>query len=92
MRKSLRLAKVFLGLAVLVSIGLQSRAAQRIDPNTGWRFTIDPMRIGYLRLVAGDPAAFDESNIRQTGEPIAALAQPFALIPQFRGLRLESGA
>ncbi len=53
---------------------------------------IDPMRIGYLRLAAGDPAVFAESNVRQTGEPIAALAQPFALIPAFRGLRLESGA
>jgi len=53
---------------------------------------IDPVYIGYLRLAAGDPAAFAESNVRQTGEPIAALAQPFALIPQFRGLRLGSGA
>jgi uncharacterized protein (DUF362 family) len=53
---------------------------------------IDPTRIGYLRLVAGDPAVFAESNVRQTGEPIAALARPFALIPQFRALRLESGA
>jgi uncharacterized protein (DUF362 family) len=53
---------------------------------------IDPMRIGYLRLAAGEPAVFAESNVRQNGESIASLAQPFALLPQFRGLRLESGA
>jgi uncharacterized protein (DUF362 family) len=53
---------------------------------------IDPTRIGYLRLASGAPAEFAESNVRQAGEPIAALARPFALIPQFRGLRLESGA
>jgi len=53
---------------------------------------IDPARIGYLRLASGAPAEFAESNVRQAGEPIAALARPFALIPQFRGLRLESGA
>jgi len=52
---------------------------------------IDPARIGYLRLAAAAPDAFAESNVRQTGEPIAALARPFALLPQFRGLRLESG-
>jgi len=53
---------------------------------------IDPMRIGYLRLAAGAPAVFAESNVRQAGEPIASLAKPFALIPQFRDLRLENGA
>jgi uncharacterized protein (DUF362 family) len=53
---------------------------------------IDPTRIGYLRLAAGDPAVFAESNVRQTGESIAALARPFALIPQFQNLRLENGA
>jgi uncharacterized protein (DUF362 family) len=53
---------------------------------------IDPAQIGYLKLAAGEAAAFAESNIRQRGEPIAALARPFALIPQFRGLRLAHGA
>jgi hypothetical protein len=53
---------------------------------------IDPLRILYLRLAAGDPMALAENNVRQNGEPIAALAQPFALIPQFRRLRLETGA
>jgi hypothetical protein len=53
---------------------------------------IDPDRIGYLRMAAGDPAVFAESNVRQAGESIASLAQPFALLPQFQGLRLEPGA
>ncbi len=53
---------------------------------------IDPMRIVYMQLAAGEPAAFAENNVRQAGEQIAALAQPFALLPQFRSLRLERGA
>ncbi|MGO9227617.1 MAG: DUF362 domain-containing protein [Bryobacteraceae bacterium] len=53
---------------------------------------IDPLRMGYMRMAAGDPAALAESNVRQAGESIDSLAQPFALLPQFRGLRLERGA
>jgi len=53
---------------------------------------IDPERVPYLQLAAGDAAVFAESNVRQAGEPIAAVAKPFALIPEWRGLRLEKGA
>jgi uncharacterized protein (DUF362 family) len=51
---------------------------------------IDPLRIGYLKLAAraGDLA---ESEIRQSGEPIAAVATTFELIPPFRSIRLEKG-
>jgi uncharacterized protein (DUF362 family) len=49
---------------------------------------LDPARMEYMRLAAGEPARLDESNVRQRGESIASLAQPFALIPQFGGLRL----
>jgi uncharacterized protein (DUF362 family) len=51
---------------------------------------IDPHRIGYLRLAAGGDSAIAENHIRQTGESIAAVARPFALLPQFRGIRLGS--
>jgi uncharacterized protein (DUF362 family) len=49
---------------------------------------LDPLRMDYMRLSAGDPARLAEANIRQAGESIATLAQPFALLPQFNGLRL----
>jgi len=49
---------------------------------------LDPLRMGYMRLAAGDPARLAETNVHQAGESIASLAQPFALLPQFRGLRL----
>jgi len=41
---------------------------------------IDPYKIGYLRLAAGDADSHIlEQNIRQTGENIADVATPFAL-------------
>ena len=46
MRRCLRIASVFLGLTALVSFTPRSRAAERVDLNSSWRFTIDPMRIG----------------------------------------------
>jgi uncharacterized protein (DUF362 family) len=49
---------------------------------------IDPSRMDYMQLAAGDPARLAEANIRQAGESIASLAQPFALLPQFNSLRL----
>ncbi|MDE3167985.1 MAG: DUF362 domain-containing protein [Acidobacteriota bacterium] len=49
---------------------------------------IDPLRIGYLRMAAGE-AGLVERNIVQTGERIAGVATAFELIPEFRGLRLE---
>jgi uncharacterized protein (DUF362 family) len=49
---------------------------------------IDPFRIGYLGLAAADPARIAESGILQTGETIASVASPFALIPEFQSLRL----
>ncbi len=49
---------------------------------------IDPFRIGYLRLAATDVTQIAEQGIVQTGETIAAVATPFALIPEFQSLRL----
>jgi uncharacterized protein (DUF362 family) len=49
---------------------------------------IDPLKISYLQLAAGSAAALLESNIRQAGESIRAVATPFALIREFQGVRL----
>ena len=51
---------------------------------------IDPMKIGYLQLAAGNGAQVMETNIRQTGESIAEVATPFDLIPEFQRVRLEN--
>jgi uncharacterized protein (DUF362 family) len=46
---------------------------------------IDPNKIDYLTLAAS-PERLAESNIRQSGEPIAAVATRFDLIPVLRSL------
>ncbi len=50
---------------------------------------IDPLKIGYLQLAA-TRGNIVEGRIRQAGEPIAAVATKFELIPEFRGIRMES--
>ena len=49
---------------------------------------LDPLRIGYLRLAAGENR-LNESLIPQAGESIASLAMPFAVLPQLESLRLR---
>jgi uncharacterized protein (DUF362 family) len=52
---------------------------------------IDPLKIGYLQLVAGDPDAhLTLRNIEQTGELIETVATAFELIPEFQRVRLEA--
>ena len=48
---------------------------------------IDPKRIEYLRL-ASSLGQIDDAYIDQRGEPIAKVHTPFALIPEFRHVRL----
>ena len=53
---------------------------------------IDPLQIRYLSLAdSSRPGAnVIEPHIRQIGEPIASVATPFELPPNFQGLRLEA--
>ena len=51
---------------------------------------IDPYKVGYLRLAAHGGARIAETEILQTGENIASVATPFALIPYFRSYRIEN--
>jgi uncharacterized protein (DUF362 family) len=48
---------------------------------------IDPMQIEYLRLASSLGEIHDE-RIEQRGEPVARVRTPFALIPEFRHVRL----
>jgi uncharacterized protein (DUF362 family) len=51
---------------------------------------IEPSKVGYLRLSAEAGAQIGEAGIRQTGESIASVATPFAMIPHFRSYRIEN--
>jgi uncharacterized protein (DUF362 family) len=51
---------------------------------------IDPAKVGYLRIAAEGGAQIAEAGIRQTGESIASVATPFALLPYFRSYRIEN--
>jgi uncharacterized protein (DUF362 family) len=51
---------------------------------------IDPSKVGYLGLAAAGGAQIAEAGIRQTGERIASVATPFALIPAFRNYRIDN--
>jgi uncharacterized protein (DUF362 family) len=50
---------------------------------------IDPRRVGYLRLAAGEEQ-LSEDLIPQAGEKIASVASRFALLPGLESLRLAS--
>jgi uncharacterized protein (DUF362 family) len=54
---------------------------------------LDPDRIGYLILAARKKLGrINEAEIRQLGEPIAALAQPFETVPRLQSLYLRRSA
>jgi uncharacterized protein (DUF362 family) len=52
---------------------------------------IDPQRVGYLRLAAGQDQV-REKWIPQTGEKIASVATRFALLPELESFRLSGSA
>jgi uncharacterized protein (DUF362 family) len=54
---------------------------------------LDPMRVGYLRLAYHKKLGLlHEGEIRQLGEQVSGLAQPFETLPQFRELYLGRSA
>ena len=53
---------------------------------------IDPLKIAYLQPTADIDASLLARDIPQIGESLAATAAPFALIPEFQGVRLANPA
>ena len=49
---------------------------------------IDPMKIAYLRPTTAADASLVVGDIRQIGESLNSVVTPFALIPEFQGVRL----
>jgi uncharacterized protein (DUF362 family) len=60
-----------------------------VDATCARLMKIEPSRIGYLAAASGRLGPIAEAHIKQRGESIAALAQPFALLdhPAFKALR-----
>jgi uncharacterized protein (DUF362 family) len=60
-----------------------------VDATASRLMGIDPWRVSYLAAASGRLGPIAERHIHQRGEPIAALAQRFALLdhPAFTGLR-----
>ncbi len=50
---------------------------------------IDPERVGYLRR-ANSLGHLDSDQIEQRGEAISRVRKPFALMPEFKYLRLQA--
>ncbi len=67
------------------------RDAAAVDATCCRIMRINPSKIGYLRLAAEAGGQTVESKIHQLGEPIAAVATPFELLPSFRSYRLGIG-
>ena len=51
---------------------------------------VDPFKVNYLRLASAAESHISELGMLQIGERVDAVATAFALIPEFRGLRLEN--
>ena len=77
------------GMPKRVGVVVAGRSPLAVDTTCCRVMKIDPFRLGYLRLAAADYTQIAERNIIQTGEDIAAVATPVALIPEFQGVRLS---
>lgn len=51
---------------------------------------IDPLKIAYLQPTDAAAASLLDRDVHQIGETVASAATPFALIPEFRGVRLAN--
>ncbi|HEV3332397.1 MAG TPA: DUF362 domain-containing protein [Bryobacteraceae bacterium] len=78
------------GVPKFAGVLVAGRDLRAVDATCCRIMRIDPLRIGYLRLSAGNEAQLTEPNIRQAGEGIASVATKFQLIPQFQGVQLET--
>jgi uncharacterized protein (DUF362 family) len=79
------------GVPKSVGVLVAGRDPVAVDATCCRIMRINPYRVGYLRLATGGlDAQISEANIQQAGEPIAAVATPFDLIPEFQSFRLEN--
>jgi uncharacterized protein (DUF362 family) len=72
-----------------VGVLVAGRDPVAVDATCCRIMAVDPLKIRYLLLSAGQDSHIMERNIRQSGESIASVATPFRLIPEFQRIRLE---
>jgi uncharacterized protein (DUF362 family) len=77
------------GSAKQVGVLVAGRNPLAVDATCCRIMGVDPLKIRYLLLSAGQESPLMERNIRQCGESIASVATPFQLIPEFQRIRLE---
>ena len=80
------------GTPKAVGVLVAGRDVRAVDATFCRLMGIDPLKISYLQLTAAGEAPLQERNIRQIGESIASTVTPFALIPEFQGVRLGNPA
>jgi uncharacterized protein (DUF362 family) len=78
------------GSAKTAGVLVAGRDPAAVDATCCRIMGINPFKVGYLRLAADAGSQIAEAGIKQTGENIASVATPFALIPYFRSYRIEN--
>ncbi len=79
------------GTPVQMSAIVMGRDLPAVDATCARLMRLAPEKIGYLRDAADRGLGnIEEAAIEQRGEKIAALARPFAVVPQFERLRIAS--
>jgi uncharacterized protein (DUF362 family) len=77
------------GTAISAGVIVAGGDMAAVDATCCRLMRIDPLGVEYLRLSRAD-AELAADAICQAGEPIATLAAPFELLPQFSSVRLLS--
>ena len=75
-----------------VGVLVAGRDVRAVDATCCRIMGLDPMKIGYLEPVVPSDASLLAQDVRQLGESIVSVATPFALIPEFQGVRLANPA
>ncbi|MFN7995955.1 MAG: DUF362 domain-containing protein [Bryobacteraceae bacterium] len=79
------------GTARRAGVVVSGRDLAAVDATCCRLMSIDPCRIEYLRLAAGDVDGLFRS-VRQIGEPVAETRSRFELIPEWSAIRLAEPA
>jgi uncharacterized protein (DUF362 family) len=83
-----------LGAPKAAGVLVVGRDLPAVDATAARIMGVDPARIGHLAILPGGTRAIAEGAILQRGEPVAAVATPFALVERIeaqRGIRPGAG-
>lgn len=80
-----------LGDPIAMGVLVMGASLPAVDATSARLMGLEPRRMGYLAGASGRLGPIAEANIRQRGEPIAALARPFRLVDHPSLTRLRRG-